>query len=1370
MTSVRNMKKLPLANLLALGLIAASVASCAGQGDVDRTQPDRIDKSIFFNADGTSKVFYYRQTYVGAPPTSNWVFEGSQGTMEKVRFAIKEDTLLGYRAYDYAPGSQNGFTSTANNNDSPILLYPIVSHFDVKREYNAATGEQTNVISENTTDRPWHERQYMRVNWSVNIAAEETSMSFDPTMSFFSTTRVPVNTWLSETAYSDPEFGNRPIVTADYIDFIQKETRTPDYLACSKLYPFVDDGGPWNCGPAELQVRNSFLAVKPSTYQPLDYPDNYQVTDATGKQIEVLPNGSRCTADQIANAGGLYSGDDCAPAQAPAFKKFGFFRTVVQTYDRKYGATEAGREYFANRWNIWDNVDMMGGKVIMDDGKVRDVPLNLRRPKPIVFYTNVEFPNDDPTILGEATEVTKDWSDAFKRTIAGMLLTEGNPNMTVKPDELAAKAAGLMDPDDPMKPLEMVVLKKNSCNLPDVKTYLGTHAELATFVQEAAGVTSDTVDSKHLTQVCSILEAKTQTLADVDKDKFTWQRNGDLRYSFVHWVDRPAPAGPLGYGPSSADPQTGEIVSASLYLYGAALDTYAQFAADSIGLLNNNISTDDLLSGKTITDVLKATATASAERNAKALTPEALARARALVTRGGTTPTGVARLLPVPGGRTASKLSLIKGTALERELMTPDILAAFLPESKPGDTLSPDQIAKASPVNFLTPEGRDARAERFNKFATNGCVFLGEFADDAIAGLALELNNAGLKGDELFKELRKRIFRGLADHEMGHTMGLRHNFAGSTDALNYNDQFWKLRAMFPSDTKASDLQARSNAKIQEYEYSTVMDYGARFNSDINGLGKYDLAAIRFGYGGLVDVMSPAATNAPGTADAPPYDYESFVFAMDYKKLPARAGGWQNLADGGVRRYTSIRATIQDYYAQTDKKTPGFPATDERPFKFCSDEFVGSLDCKAWDFGANQQEIVSDTIDRYKNYFVFNAFKRGRLNWSINGYFTRLLDRYFSRFTEAYQFYYFFGGLNPQQYDLPADLLKASVDSLNALGEILQTPEPGEHCPTTANPNLYVLPSTTGTNTCKPGAPSMTIGVPEGKPYYINFSNDYYYRITRAGSLYEKLAALYALTSTQARFYRVDTFADSSKFAINYYSTFKDEMLNLVSGVIRDDASSYGGQAVSRQYQPTPVVDLDIWGVAKPTLPDYLRPDALRVATPVNKTIRSYALWLSLGNLDTTWDSTLDISNYMAVAIKGSKEDVTYPTATTMVEFQHPQSGLIYRAPLFDPAHPGIGAQVVQELRDYTGVAGTAGALPPKFGTFKDKPLPDWQTAKTALDAAQMAAQVNTDKTMTNTLQQNYQDALSVFEAVDSIISFRVDVLSDLRSFRNFFSN
>ena len=47
--------------------------------------------------------------------------------------------------------------------------------------------------------------------------------------------------------------------------------------------------------------------------------------------------------------------------------------------------------------------------------------------------------------------------------------------------------------------------------------------------------------------------------------------------------------------------------------------------------------------------------------------------------------------------------------------------------------------------------------------------------------------------DQIFEELRADIFGAVAEHEMGHTVGLRHNFQGSYDSLNYHNEYWTLR-------------------------------------------------------------------------------------------------------------------------------------------------------------------------------------------------------------------------------------------------------------------------------------------------------------------------------------------------------------------------------------------------------------------------------------------------------------------------------------------------------------------------------------------------------------------------------------------------
>ena len=56
---------------------------------------------------------------------------------------------------------------------------------------------------------------------------------------------------------------------------------------------------------------------------------------------------------------------------------------------------------------------------------------------------------------------------------------------------------------------------------------------------------------------------------------------GDVRYSFVVWhQDIDTTRGLLGYGPSSASPVTGEIMSANLHLYNIGLDWYRFLVQD----------------------------------------------------------------------------------------------------------------------------------------------------------------------------------------------------------------------------------------------------------------------------------------------------------------------------------------------------------------------------------------------------------------------------------------------------------------------------------------------------------------------------------------------------------------------------------------------------------------------------------------------------------------------------------------------------------------------------------------------------------------------------------------------------------------------
>ena len=77
------------------------------------------------------------------------------------------------------------------------------------------------------------------------------------------------------------------------------------------------------------------------------------------------------------------------------------------------------------------------------------------------------------------------------------------------------------------------------------------------------------------------------------------------------------------------------------------------------------------------------------------------------------------------------------------------------------------------------------RARMLDEFAAERNMYLPEMADDALMGLARELR--GVPAEEAYEIIRRSIYTAVWAHEVGHTMGLMHNFGGSDDAINYFD-------------------------------------------------------------------------------------------------------------------------------------------------------------------------------------------------------------------------------------------------------------------------------------------------------------------------------------------------------------------------------------------------------------------------------------------------------------------------------------------------------------------------------------------------------------------------------------------------------
>jgi len=191
------------------------------------------------------------------------------------------------------------------------------------------------------------------------------------------------------------------------------------------------------------------------------------------------------------------------------------------------------------------------------------------------------------------------------------------------------------------------------------------------------------------------------------------------------------------------------------------------------------------------------------------------------------------------------------------------------------------------------------------------------------------------------------------------------------------------------------------------------------------------------------------------------------------------------------------------------------------------------------------------------------------------------------------------------------------------------------------------------------------------------------------------------------------------------------------------------------YEPMPVVDIASFGMVNPPTPAYAQPNAVPILTPVNKSIRYWALLYGLGRLGSSWDFTLDFQNFLAVGVKGADDDFTV-ASNAVVEFTHPETGIVFRATTNGSgAAVHIGKQILDELNGITGVKGTRGTVPLSIGMYTDgSPVPDWYSAKADVDAAKAAGD-----------QNKYNSAISTFNYVNGLLGYRIDLIGDIRMFR-----
>lgn len=255
-----------------------------------------------------------------------------------------------------------------------------------------------------------------------------------------------------------------------------------------------------------------------------------------------------------------------------------------------------------------------------------------------------------------------------------------------------------------------------------------------------------------------------------------------------------------------------------------------------------------------------------------------------------------------------------------------------------------------------------------------------EKIDELISKLGLKLwvQLSADEKQEALDVLTPFVWTPVLIHELGHNLGLRHNFAGSEDKAN-----------FYSKDELLDMGV-----THDVAYSSVMDYSYSTINELPVLGKYDLAALRFGYAEAVEMK-----------------------------------------DGSIKSLTDFR---------TD-------GGELKAFDYCTDEHVAlNPNCNRFDEGSNILEITQHNIKAHKDGYSRSNFRNGNRDFSLfddMSYVSRLnrtlggMRLVFERY-ENIKNTFGLADNSPvwEQYDFLKELKAATKLSAEYLTSVITTPD------------------------------------------------------------------------------------------------------------------------------------------------------------------------------------------------------------------------------------------------------------------------------------------------------------------------------------------
>jgi hypothetical protein len=1010
-------------------LTAGGAFGCAEErAPINQVQANALSKSFFVGErllDTSDDPEFWTQgtvVDVGYGAAQDGLFTSTYAQpASRIKWVIQEDLLIGRLTYERIADSDGKGAGKHTDDGVIVVAYPITSHFDIRRDYNRATGEESNVVVENQSDRPWFEREYFRVDWSRNLNVDSYDFDTLSQMGLYG----GINYESLSYYVSDPYHEDAPHFDVDsgYFDVTNKAFATPQLIDLSSLGWGIDkfpacyldpdfSGGAApsaTCNPVELTIRQSFRRVVNKDYEPGEWDGhrfkaygaftddrygfarNYGMSDTKWHRFISRYNvweRSHAYADPVTMTGPVEcytpattpagadphrdtdkdgTEDECAAVGRGSRCDTYSQKCTLPYRDRKpapqpwYYTNKSDMTYFegtdwaTHEWDVAIRNAVQTAvyaecvrTTIADDVTRRNICADAH---PVVF--------GQMDVLPDAVAITREVDDCRngKEYYKGVAcLDELNEDGSVKTPGLARTLLterGYQDGDPDKAGViklasmdEMVVL----CHSP---VLAGDHPSCGKN-RLPAGTSADACDKAKETLAATSYQTETDEAREakdlLDTCNKATARIGDLRFHQVNVISIPQTPSPWGIMVDTEDPLTGEKIASSINVWSYINDTWSQGVIDTARYLKGEITTPEITEGTYIKDWAQASETASKQGIVPPIEADEVDRriadfagipvAEYKAVRGqkeqlladehdhgklSPERQSIQRMkqelqsakadIHAPSANRAvynARRKMAVGTALEAELTTKP-----MQQYAGVDKLPIEQALDfASPMRAANPTvQREFRQMKEAALAQRGACIMHEApAPVSITGLAdlLEKKFGAFnatdskdvqlaRAERMRKYVAQRAHFAVIAHEMGHSVGLRHNFVSSSDAWGYRPQYWQLRTkngavkslcnqvtdgdkcVGPRYFDPVTKEERDNL-IWMFMHSSVMDYAGESTQDLLGLGAYDFAAARMFYGESVSVYQGenyAAKKALGKAALEKIDQFGGLLGIQY---------------------------------------------------------------------------------------------------------------------------------------------------------------------------------------------------------------------------------------------------------------------------------------------------------------------------------------------------------------------------------------------------------------------------------------------------------------------------------------------------------